>query len=438
MGGRGKLSLGVFFIVLWLLKVNATNPTHLKHPSVSTHFMKTTTYILTILILTLGLSVSGQNLSTIQPTVSYSNNYTKADQAIWQKALDQLSKINSGDINYEQLPEKDKKIVDSLEMGYGPMTQGAGCSWYCGGGPYKITSSAYLKDEDKITYLPDNIHDFDLFTAWVPDISNGAIGKKINFHFKPFAPRINEIIIWNGYIKNSDLWKANSRVAKFKMIVNGKPTAILELKDVNKTQSFKIDPIQSTDSTKDLILTLEILEVYKGTKYADVAVSEINFDGLDVHCFSAGTQITMADNSTKNIEQITKNDWILSFDNHTNKLIKSQVSALIQTRHSNLLKLKFSGREIVTTDDHPFWRTDKNWASINPTKSNNNYDQDIEVKQLILGDKIFIPAENKFITLIEIENISDEQMTFTIELTTGNNFIANGLLVKTERPKWTN
>lgn len=390
---------------------------------------------MTILILTLGLSVSGQNLPAIQPDVFYSNNYTKADQAIWQKALDQLSKINSGDIDYEQLPEKDKKMVDSLEMGYGPMTQGAGCSWYCGGGPYKITSSTYLKDEGKITYLPDNIHDFDLFTAWVPDISDGVIGKKINFHFKPFAPRVNEIIIWNGYIKNSDLWKANSRVAKFKMIVNGKPTAILELKDVNKTQSFKIDPIQSTDSTKDLILTLEILEIYKGTKYVDVAVSEINFDGLDVHCFGAGTQITMADNSTKNIEQITKNDWILTFDNKTNKLVKTQVSKLIQTRHSNLKKLVFSDREIITTDDHPFWRADKNWASINPAKSNNHYEQDIEVKQLIVGDKIFIPAENKFINLIEIENIADEQMTFTIELTTRNNFIANGLLVKTEKSK---
>jgi hypothetical protein len=388
--------------------------------------------------LTLGLSVSGQNLSTIKATVDASNDYKKADQIIWQKALDQYAKINSGDINYEQLHEKDKKNVDSLEMGYGPMTQGAGCSWYCGGGPYKITSSTYLKDEGKITYLPDNIHDFDLFSAWVPDISNGAIGKKINFHFKPFAPRVNEIIVWNGYIKNSDLWKANSRVAKFKLIVNGKPTAILELKDVNNTQSFKINPIQSTDSTKDLILTLEILEVYKGTKYDDVAVSEINFDGMDVHCFAARTQITMADNSTKSIEQITKDDWILTFDNATNKLTKRQVSELIKARHSNLIKLNFSDREIITTDDHPFWTADKIWASLNPNKSNNNYEQTSEVIQLKIGDRIFIPTENKLIDIISIEAIEEEQLTYTIELTTGDNFIANGLLVKTERPKWTN
>jgi hypothetical protein len=240
-------------------------------------------FALIISTLSFVISVSGQSLPTIKSTVKASNNFKKIDQVIWEKALDQYAKINSGDIDYEKISEIDKKMIDSLESGYGPLTQGPGCSWYCGGGPYKITASTYLKDDRKITYKPDNIHDFDLFTAWVPDNTNGSLGKKINFHFKPFAPRVNEILIWNGYIKNIDIWKSNSRVAKFKMFVNGKPTAILELKDIKNTQSFKINPIQSTDSTRDLILTLEILEVYKGTKYDDVAVSEIGFDGLDVH-----------------------------------------------------------------------------------------------------------------------------------------------------------
>ena len=156
--------------------------------NVSTHFRTTqqmtkTTYILTIFVLILGLSVSGQNLPTIKAAVHASNDFKKSDQIIWQKALDQYAKINSGDIDYEKISEQDKKMIDSLEMGYGPLTQGVGCSWYCGGGPYKITSYSYLKEEGKITYLPDNIHDFDLFTAWVPDNTNGSVGKKLNFHF---------------------------------------------------------------------------------------------------------------------------------------------------------------------------------------------------------------------------------------------------------------
>lgn len=225
----------------------------------------------------------GQNLPIIQPTVSHSNLFTKTDQINWQKTDSLFSLINSGDVDYDLISEKEKIMIDSLEMGYGPMSVPSGCSWYCAGGPYKTTCSSHLKEKGNIDYLPENIHDFDLFTAWIPDINDGPIGQKINFYFEPFAPRINEIIIWNGYIKNVDLWYANSRVAKLKLSVNGVPVAILELKDVNNTQSFKIDPVQSRDSSKDLILTLEILEVYKGTKYNDVVISEINFDGLDVH-----------------------------------------------------------------------------------------------------------------------------------------------------------
>jgi hypothetical protein len=141
------------------------------------------TYLLAIFILTLRLSVSGQNLLTIQAKVYASNEFTKTEQAIWQKTLDKYAKINSGDIDYEKLSEQNKKMIDSLESGYGPLTQGVGCSWYCGGGPYKITSSSYLKDEGKITYLPDNIHDFDLFTAWVPDNSKRAM-------YPPYQPHV--------------------------------------------------------------------------------------------------------------------------------------------------------------------------------------------------------------------------------------------------------
>src|SRR5690606_8391226 len=125
-------------------------------------------------------------------------------------------------------------------------------------------------------------------------------------------PRVNEILLWNGYIKNVDLWKANSRVAKFKLYVNGEPKAILNLVDSTNAQSFKINPVQSTDSTKDMILTLEIIEIHKGTKYSDVAISEVNFNGLDVHCFAKGTMISLANGKSKEIQNIQPSDTILT------------------------------------------------------------------------------------------------------------------------------
>ncbi len=117
--------------------------------------MKSIMSILTILVLTVTFSASGQNLPTLKPTLAKANEYTKNEQLAWQKALDMYSKINSGEIEYERLSAADKKMADSLEVGSGPITQGVGCSWYCGGGPYKITASSNLKEEGKITYLPN-------------------------------------------------------------------------------------------------------------------------------------------------------------------------------------------------------------------------------------------------------------------------------------------
>jgi hypothetical protein len=64
------------------------------------------------------------------------------------------------------------------------------------------------------------------------------------------------------------------------MSVNNKDFAILKLKDTPTSQTFHFDPLQNKD--KDLIITLEILDIYKGEKWNDVAISEIIFDGLDV------------------------------------------------------------------------------------------------------------------------------------------------------------
>ena len=385
--------------------------------------------ILLILITNLAL---GQDLPVIKDKSFNANVYSKTEQVFWEKGMEQLAKINSGDLDYRQMSEKDKAVIDSLEMMEGPMTEGVGCSWYCGGGPYKITASSYLKEQSNIHYLPENIHDFDLLTAWVPE---GSIGMKINFHFKPFAPRVNEIVIWNGYIKNIDLWKANSRVAKLKLSINGKPIAILALEDSTNTQSFPIDPVQSTNSTKDMILTLEILEIYKGTKYADVAISEINFKGLDVHCFGSGTEISLKNGTTKKIENIDTSDIVISYDLINQTVSESKVSKLITARHSNLVKMKFKDRDVIVTSDHPFWTQDKSWASLNPQKSNQNYLQEIQVRLLSVGDRIFVPANNEFIEILDILELGGEQLTYTLELINGDNFIANGLLVKTEKLK---
>lgn len=389
----------------------------------------------TIIFLTIGLFVFGQNLKTLKPEIGISHNFSKKQQVVWQNILDTYSKIETVGFDYEKLSKRDKALIDSLEMGYGPMTLGPGCSWYCGGQMTKVTSDSHLNNQGANNYKPENIHDIDLFTAWIPDTIGGVIGKKINFHFEPLSPRVSKIIVYNGYIKNYELFKSNSRVKTFRLLVNDKPYALLELSDTTASQTFTITPQQSKKKNIDLILTFEIVDVYKGTKYSDVAVSEINFDGLDVHCFGAGTKIAMADNSTKSIEQIKQGDKVKTYNFTTKKLETTYVTKIINRKHSNLYKLVFKDCEIISTDDHPFWTEKKKWSSLNHLKSNSNYEQKTKIKNLKIGDKVFIPTKNIFTELTTIEKINGEQETFTLELTTGDNFVANGLLVKTEKTK---
>ena len=381
----------------------------------------------TLLALLFALTATAQKLPILKLDGYVPYEYSVAEGKTWEKIV---AEYKYG--MYDRLEDAAKVMVDSIEMGYGPLTQGPGCSWYCGGGPYKITASSYLESADSL-YVPDNAQDFNVLTPWVP--AGNPIGAKLNFHFEPFSPRVHTVQVYNGYLKNLDLWKKNARAKKLKLYINGKAKAILALDDVPGAQSFRIDPVRSETEGKDMVLTLEVLEVYKGSKYNDLAIAEVNFDGLDVHCFAAGTRILMADGSETNIEDLKPGDSIAGYDPETRQLKASMIDRLIITSHANLAQLRFSDRDITVTDDHPFWADGKGWVSINPEKSNKNYEQEIPVAKLGAGDKLFLSAENRYITLEGIEKVPGTKLTYTPQLENGSNFIANGILVKTEELK---
>ncbi len=174
------------------------------------------------------------------------------------------------------------------------------------------TASSALKATSKNTYDDRNISDLSYQTAWVEGVEGYGIGEFVAFHFQPGHPRITTVIIANGYIKDKNTWKNNSRVKQLKMYVNNKPFAILNLKDVYAEQIFKIPIIgynityftnkdgttgwkykdengrnvksyhENSELQPDSI-KFEILSVYKGDKYKDTAITEIYFDGLDVY-----------------------------------------------------------------------------------------------------------------------------------------------------------
>jgi len=380
--------------------------------------------ILTLIFIS--INSFSQDIKTLKPEIGHKISYTASEQKNWEKAIEILIKDDYE--VYQDSPDNVRSLIDKLEMLEGPLTQGAGCSWYCGGGPYKILASSEL---DSVKYKADNIHDFNLLTGWVEGKSDYGIGEYIEFYFKPGSPRVNKLIVYNGYFKNQNLWESNSRIKKAKLYINDKIYAYLDFLDINAPQSFSIDPINSTVENQDLILKIEIAEICKGTKYSDVVVSEINFDGLDVHCFAKGTKIQLADNSTKNIENLKIGEFVAYMDFETKTLKSAKIEKTEKVIHHGLVTYRFeSGLTITATQDHPFKIDNKGWASLKPNKSK-QYKGFENINKIDIGD-FFLTINGKD-KLVSIDFLKGDQETYTIsKLSSGDNYIANGLIVGIE------
>lgn len=396
-----------------------------------------------ILLTFLTANLFGQELKKIIPVEGESFDFGIEVQMDWKKRDKLFEDVENGKKSWDNLTKEENELLEKYPETYFSMwdVEGGGCSWYCGAGEYTVKTSSQLSSNGKIDYDTKNLTDFSYQTAWVEGKKGYGIGEFINFSFAPTHPRVTTIIFANGYIKNKKVWEENSRVHKLKMYVEDKPFAIIELKDIYAKQLVELEKPLGNSERDDLDklkekenwnIKFEILSVYKGDKYEDTAITEIYFDGLDVHCLAKGTLITMGDKTLKAIENLKIGDEILSFNNKTQKYETSIIKELANPFHKNLVNIEFSnGTKITCTKDHPFLQSNLQWTSINPIKTEKDYEI-ANVVQLKLGSKIK-NLKNE-IEVVKIEEIDGEQRTYTIvDLDKNKTYIANGVLTGIER-----
>lgn len=376
-----------------------------------------------------------QGLKIITPTVN-KWDISQKNQDDFVKAGSLFAKIMRGEKKEESLTSEEKKLLskfDDIEIrGDFFETEPAPCSWYCGGNIDTAYSSSELKSLKDINYSAINIHDFDASTAWVEGIKGYGIGEKlyVEFVFEQVPISITTLKIYNGYMKSEKAWSENSRVRTFKLYVNNSPYALLQLDDVAGEQVFSIDTFVPTKN-KPLKLTFEIYDVYKGTKYDETAISEINFDGGGVHCFAAKTLVKMGDGGEKPIETIKIGDEVLTYNFELEREEKTKVETVVSVKHHNMVRLGFDGKEITVTNDHPFYIKGKGWCTVN------GYANSIttflgEISKLEIGDG-FVGTNGETFELKAITPLQICVPTYTItRLKNGNSFFANGLLVAVE------
>lgn len=179
---------------------------------------------------------------------------------------------------YEELTEENA-VLEDLYSGK--------CSWYCGGEVQRVTASSHLKAQGRFNYLPKNAHDFNHESVWAEGAQGQGIGEWLEYEFAGACPRVTAVKILPGHVKTKAAWEANSRPKYIKMYYLGKPVCILDLQDVRGMQYFdleKFGPFGYHNPDKPTWrLRFEIVDVYPGTKYQDTVISELMFDGIDVH-----------------------------------------------------------------------------------------------------------------------------------------------------------
>jgi hypothetical protein len=417
--------------------------------------VKTSIYIQLInfiILLLLSKIALGQDIKVLEPTVGKKLDFSPEfiskfnSPESFEKCQELWQKIEDEGRDETQIKPEEQEILnycsETKENAWEII--GEECSWYCGGGSKEVTASSFLKGQGDNTYEPENAHDLNYKTVWAEGVPGYGIGEYLLYHFAPESPRITKIIVANGYVKSQSAWEKNSRVKQLKMYLDEKPYAILNLKDIRAEQSFDVDTIGNSDrenldklrAKPEWTIKFEILDVYKGSKYDDVVISEIYFDGIDVHCLAKGTKINMADGTLKNIEDLVLGDKILTYCDEKNSFSISTIEKLEKIRHINLVKYIFeNGVEIITTQDHPFKIESKEWASFKPEKSK-QYEGFEKITQINISDNfLFLNTTSDLTTvkLIKIQVLKDIQETYTISiLDSGDNFIANGFIVGVE------
>ncbi|MDR2475943.1 MAG: hypothetical protein LBD45_08815 [Bacteroidales bacterium] len=396
-------------------------------------------YNLLFLFLFLSGCLFSQSVRVIDAETDDSGCFSDKEFERWDKYYKIMHTLYDSDGNQikkeSDLTEAERQYIEDMRQDDEYETEpwnvlGPGCSWYCGA-MYEMHASSTLSSAGGNTYTVDNLWDDDVRTAWVEGVKGYGIGEYIVFDFPEGSPRATDCNIVNGYAKSEKTWKNNSRVKTLNVYENDKLVAIVNLKDKRCVQNF---PLENHRQQREAMqLKFVITEVYKGDKYDDTAISELIFEGMDVHCLASGTQVTMADGSTKPIEAISVGDNVKTFI-PTVGIVSSAVKQIHAAGHSGLLRLTLSsGIHIIATDDHPFW-SEKGWLSANPNKTR-QYARFHEVAKYAVGDKLFAHVYNDVVAafpIIKIERLPHHFQTYTLELETDGGFIANGFVVGQE------
>ena len=252
-------------------------------------------------------------------------------------------------------------------------------------------------------------------------LQSGALGKKASSFSKgirslgtSFASRMRGINPITGKPNTQSEYERNREAARHQSRVDNVAARIAANKKTLSDPYSIATNQQQRDQIKEAI--------FEGAK-TDMSQGETGYGS----CFIAGTKVSMADGTLKNIEDVIVGDKIKGHK-EDNTVIKLDPTLL-----GNRKLYSFNNNQhYFFTSEHPFM-TEKGWKSIKPEKTKERdgaelYDQ---LKgELKVGDKLV--TDNG---LVEITNIDSKEMNspemslYNFNVSNDNSYIADGYIV---------
>ncbi|MDQ3111168.1 MAG: hypothetical protein M3R17_14850 [Bacteroidota bacterium] len=291
----------------------------------------------------------------------------------------------------------------------------------CAQGTRPLKASSTLTGQGTKNYALKNLADDDPKTAWVEGVAGYGTGEWFEV-----GGMVN--VIYNGYQSSPIAWANNSRVKTFKVYENNSPICLLVLTDEMGQQSFEL-PV-TAENRDSVILKFEIVDVYKGLKWDDVAISHI--DNV-LCCLSFATAIGVSVESTESISEVMVSDEIMCINLENNTLYSSNVELTATQEHVGMIKICTETKSLILTKDHPVNFKGYGFISVNALMSKLKCtDLQLLVNNVEVLTWDAASHTTKYEKLAAIETLEGKYKTYSIrKISGGAYYIANGIVTET-------
>jgi hypothetical protein len=131
----------------------------------------------------------------------------------------------------------------------------------------RIEASSVLKPAD--AYHPGYLFDGRLDFGWVEGAKGTGAGESITLTLE--APvELKALELWSGYQRSDDHFQKNARAKKLEVSVDGGAAVSLDVKNASGMQTLTLPA-----PTKGRVWKVAVTEVYPGTRYPDLVLSEL-------------------------------------------------------------------------------------------------------------------------------------------------------------------